>query len=103
MYTHPKVHSLSANAFRVHIGALLHSSLQLTDGKISSAALYSLTVPGMKKMETYATELVDACLWLDIGAEGWQINDYLDFNPCRADVLAKRKKEAERKAAQRAK
>jgi len=99
MYHNPKVLNLSTPAFRVHIGALLHSAQQLTDGHITKPALFTLLVPDIKKKPPIvAAELCMAGLWTEVGKSEWLINDYLDYNPSRAEVLAKRDADRKRKA-----
>ncbi len=99
MYTHPKVINLSSPAFRVHVGGLLHSAQQLTDGEITLAALYSLVLPDMKKKpQVIAAEITAANLWTQTGDDTWVINDYLEYNPSRNEVLTKREADRKRKA-----
>ena len=102
MYRNPKVHGLTSDGFRVHVGGLLHCCQQLTDGLVSTPALYSLFCPGMRDIGDVASELVSAGLWGQVEG-GWQINDFLEFNPSRAEVVERREADAARKRASRRK
>jgi hypothetical protein len=87
-------------AFALHTLALLHSARYLTDGHIDrefvDETLDTLKVRG-KARQTVVQALLECGQWDETPA-GWLIHDYLDHNPRRADVEAKRAKDAERKA-----
>lgn len=85
-----KVIGLSADAFRLYVEALCYCGKNLTDGLVPTAALRRLWAP-----ET-AAELVEAGLW-DTAEGGYEVNDYLAYNPSRAKVEDDREKAAERK------
>ena len=98
-YRNPKILELSTPAFRIHIGALLHCAQNLTDGEVTMAALLGLMVPDIrKKPKNIASELVAAGLWAETADGVWAIADYLEYNPARADVVAKREADRKRKA-----
>lgn len=96
MGRHPKVGPLSDAAFRLHINALLHCSEYLTDGRIKSANVETLTRHKNKK-ELIDGELVPAGLWEPM-VGGFEIHDYLDWNLSKAQVEA-RKESAKVRAA----
>ena len=86
--THPKVVSLSNEAYRLYIDALCYSSLHQTDGQISSnllAHIASKIEAEVRGTDCEATateisdELVNAGLW-EKDANCWKIHDYLDYN-----------------------
>lgn len=77
---HPKVASLSDSAFRLHVGAICYAARFLTDGRIPFAVL-----PRLGGTEATERELIAAGLWEEAEG-GWEIHDYLDFNPSRATV-----------------
>ncbi len=85
---HPKMLRVGDRAFRFHILALCWSSRQLTDGFIPASYggrpndLLELTEAGL-------LEPVDG---------GYQIHDYLDYNPSRERVLSDRAAARERSA-----
>lgn len=93
MPTHPKISGLTDRAFRVHIGGLCYCGRYLTDGFVPSSALRSIGGTAKK-----AQELVDARLWAVV-AGGYEINDYLVYNPSRVQVEAGRESRRSRAAA----
>lgn len=91
--SHRKIALLSDRAFRLHVAAICWCAENLTDGRITDRELTLVTrVRGVKAT---AKQLEDAGLW-DRTDDGWAIHDYLDYNPSRDQVLADRKKNAER-------
>lgn len=91
--SHRKIALLSDRAFRLHVSAMCWCAENLTDGRISDRELALVTrVRGVKAT---AKQLEDAGLW-DRTDDGWEIHDYLDYNPSREQVLIERKKSAER-------
>lgn len=92
MPDHPKVAGLSAVAFRVHVTGICYCARHLTDGFIPKGAV-----------KTFATkralsELVDARLWRESVAAGYEINDYLDYNPSKENVVTEREARRDRAA-----
>lgn len=86
---HPKVALLSPRAIVAHLRWILWCNRHLTDGLIPKAM-----VP-----KRDARDLHEAGLFDDAG-DHWQVHDYLDYSPSRAEVEAKR--EAARKRMKRA-
>lgn len=80
---HPKVAGLTDSAFRTHMRAICYAARYLTDGAIPTSVLRSI---GPRRA---ATELEAAELWTKTD-HGWQINDYLDYNPSREEVEQRR-------------
>lgn len=99
-WSHPKLERLSDKAFRLYIRGLGYCSQHLTDGVIDVAGIRTLGQSSMSNKTI--SELTDAGLWIG-GIGHYLVNDYLEYNPSRVDVLERRRKEAEKKAAQRAK
>lgn len=91
--SHRKIALLSDRAFRLHVSALCWCSENLTDGRISDRELP--LVAKIRNVKATAQQLADAGVW-DRTDSGWEIHDYLDYNPSRDQVLAERKKNAER-------
>ncbi|GAA2199837.1 hypothetical protein [Streptomyces bangladeshensis] len=91
--SHRKVALLPDRAFRLHVSAICWCSENLTDGRIADRELP--LVAKIRGLKATAQQLVDAGLWDRIEG-GWEIHDYLDYNPSRAQVIAERKKNAER-------
>jgi hypothetical protein len=91
--SHRKVALLSDRAFRLHVSALCWCSENLTDGRIADRELP--LVAHVRGIKATAQQLEAAGVW-DRADGGWVIHDYLDYNPSREQVLAERKKNAER-------
>lgn len=91
--SHRKIALLSDRAFRLHVSAICWCAENLTDGRISDREL--ALVAHVRSIKTIAMQLEDAGLWDRIDG-GWEIHDYLDYNPSRDQVLSDRKKNAER-------
>ena len=91
--SHRKVALLSDRAFRLHVSAICWCAENLTDGHIADRELPLIT--RLRNVKATAKQLEDAGLW-DRSDAGWFVHDYLDYNPSRDQVLAERKKNAER-------
>lgn len=105
-----KVRPLSDAGFRLDVSAICWCSEQLTDGRIARDELAQ--VSDVRQPGKAATELVrrgrwhlagqgcgtDACPTGE-GDDGWQIHDYLVYNPTKATVLARRDADNRRKRA----
>lgn len=96
--SHRKVALLSDRAFRLHVSALCWASENLTEGKILDRELS--VIARVRGAKTAAKELETAGLW-DRADDGWQIHDYLEYNPDRARVQAEREANAARQQAWR--
>jgi hypothetical protein len=91
--SHRKIALLSDRAFRLHISAICWCAENLTDGRISDREL--TLVASVRGMKATAKQLEDAGVWDRVDG-GWEIHDYLEYNPSRDQVIAERKKNAER-------
>ena len=89
----PKVRPLSDRAFRLYVAGLCHCGSHLTDGLIERHKVGALLPKVTKPM---VQELIDACLWLE-HADGYEVKDYLKYNPTREQVMREREAAAERK------
>ncbi|MGS2588051.1 hypothetical protein [Streptomyces hebeiensis] len=94
--SHRKVALLSDRAFRLYISALCWSSENLTEGRILDRELP--LVSRVRGPKSAAAELETAGLW-DRAKDGWEIHDYLEYNPDRARVQADRSANAARQKA----
>lgn len=97
--SHRKVALLSDRAFRLYVSALCWSSEALTEGRIADREL-PLVAPRLRGVKGAAAELETARLW-DRVEGGWDIHDYLTYNPDRARVEADRAANAARQKAWR--
>jgi hypothetical protein len=84
-----KIADLSDGAFRLHVKALCRCARAENDGKFSAKVASEM---GSSKR---IGELVDSGLWRII-PEGYEIKDYLHYNPSRAQLEAKRQATRER-------
>lgn len=97
---HAKALRAGNAAMGVWVRAGSQCGKQLTDGFIDREVALTIGRPADVK------RLVDAGLWEPAevdGRPGWRFHDFLERNPSREEVEAKRKEEADRKAAWRAK
>lgn len=90
---HPKVIDLSDRAFRLHMAALCHCARNLTDGFLSERAL-RVTCALTSASRKHVVELRDVGLWLQLET-GWEIKDFLDYNPDAQTVKELREKRRE--------
>lgn len=74
---------------------VLYSRRALTDGFIPRLVVPSLVI-GLHTPYKHATRLVEVGLWHD-AVGGYQIHDYLDWNPTKAAIGAYRKADRDRK------
>lgn len=94
-----KVRRLSDAAHRIWTDSIIYSCEHLTDGQIEPADFEEIALSRHKKAKI-AAELEAAGLWTPAG-DGWVINDFGEFNPSRAQVVAKRERDAARQALKR--
>lgn len=87
---HPKIAALSSPAFRAHVLALCYCNRNLTDGYIPLSVAKMLTGSARR-----LTELVEGELWERDENGGYQIHDYLEYNPPREWVEDQRKKRSD--------
>lgn len=95
---HPKYEELELEHFGLMACAIAYCTRNLTDGKVSYAAVrkFGRTMKGVR----LAKKLVDLGIWREVDG-GWEIVGFLDHNPSRAEVLAKREDARRRKDAYR--
>src|SRR3990167_8067514 len=88
---HPKVAEISDAAFRGYITSLCYASRFLTDGFVPSAMAKRFAPAKV------INELIERALW-EPTELGIRIHDYLQYNPDRESILAKRAADSARKA-----
>lgn len=92
--SNPKVALLSDAAFRLWFTAICYSCEHLTDGEIQRDVPAILTrAPSGAKLRACIRELVDRGLWRET-ENGWEVHDFLDWNPSGEQVRAKREARA---------
>ena len=115
MSEHPKVIAAGPLAAWLHVCALQYASRNLTDGFIPRRAVPTLVnfdgvsvcvasisgglagVGDDVHAEALAEILVEVGLWERVD-RGYQIHDYLQFQPSKESILAQRRQNAERQA-----
>lgn len=90
LYSHPKWLAASKGARALWTSAGSWSAGQLLDGYVPESALRILD--GTKRE---AEDLVRVGLWERADA-GWRFHGWIDFQPTRASVVEKRRKDADR-------
>jgi hypothetical protein len=86
-------------ALGLHLLAMSYCAGQLTDGLVDDEFVDE-KIPAARERDQVTAALVESGLWAR-ETDGWRINDWHDYNPTRAEVLDRRRKDAERKHARR--
>ena len=95
-FSHPKVIDRSKDAKLLYMASLTYCAANLTDGYLSPAAL-RLAAAMVDVPAGVAQELVSAGLWTRC-ENGYQIHDYLEYNPSAEEVKQQRADNARRQA-----
>lgn len=90
---HPKVMAAGPAASWLYVCALTYANRLLTDGYIPATQVRKLA--DVDNAMALAERLVEVNLWERVD-DGFQIHDFLDYNPSREKVLAERDAAAER-------
>lgn len=93
--THPKIVKAGPAAAWFWLCAVCYCREHLTDGLIPSGMMQSLA-PGVTNGKALASRLVEAGLW-HARDDGYEIHDFLTWNPSRAEVEDKRAQDRDRK------
>lgn len=97
--THPKIANAGPAAAWLWFCGVCYCREHLTDGFIPKAVVGSLAM-NLSSPFRHAARLVEVRLWEDAEG-GYQVHDFLDWNPSRADVQNARTSEADRKRTER--
>ena len=90
---HPKMEQVGPLGLALHVAALCYCSRHLTDGHIPAGKVPRLlNLPSWRKA---VAGLVDAGAWEEVPG-GYQLHDYLHYQPSRAEVEAERTKARDR-------
>ncbi len=92
--THPKMHKAGLAGWLAFCG-ICYCREHLTDGIIPREAVQTLA-PGLTTPYKHAAKLVEIGLWHQ-HSEGFEVHDFLDWNPSKTDVAAGRDWETQRK------
>jgi hypothetical protein len=87
MADHPKIMQLSHGAFRVQVEGLCYANRNLTDGFVPRLFAH-------RHGKRFAVELVTSGVWEQTDG-GYQIHDFHDYQPTKAEVLELREKRAQ--------
>ncbi len=93
-----KLSKLSTSAICLDMAGIIYAARELRDGHLSNRDVLVLEqLLDIKSFPKVARELVDAQRW-DVEGDGFAIHDYLDYQPSREEVMAKREKDRDRKS-----
>lgn len=95
---HPKIHEVGPIAAWLHVAALCYCARHLTDGRVPSRVVRGLI--DAPRPRVLVDKLVSSGLWDEVEG-GYEIHDYLDYQPSRERVLAEREAAAERQRRRR--
>lgn len=99
LHAHPKFRAAWESdpaAGSIWIAALTWSAAYLRDGAVDDLFLRAWFRSRTRQAHV-VDALVDAVLWEPNGAGGWQIHDWADYNPTRAQTEERRRLDAARK------
>lgn len=91
--THPKLLAAGAEPAWLFVAGLGWCNQHLTDGMIPKDTVPVLS--NVKSPARCAARLVEAGLWIDRGKE-YEVHDFLDYQPSKAQVLSQRDAQRER-------
>lgn len=94
-FRHRKTIAAGNGAAYLFLAGLAYCNEQLTDGLIPKDAVGMLVKPS-KDLPALATRLVEVGYWHDEGS-AYRVHDYLHYQKDRDSILAKRRKDSERK------
>lgn len=89
---HPKIEALPRDSVCLHLAGICFSARTLSDGFVPADRVRRLQDRVTRRM---VNDLVRVGVWLEVDG-GYQIKDYLEYNPSRAKVLTSRAAAAER-------
>lgn len=105
-YDNPRIVRIakrSHGAVGLHARAISYCAKHLTDGHILADIVQGFA-PLQRDRENMVKVLIEETAWYENEkGDGFILHDYLDQNPSRAEVEAKRAEDRERKRKQRAK
>ena len=101
---HLKLRRAGTGGFALWTASIVWCSRHLTDGFIPADMLHDIWRPVGESFDAEAAcaRLVAAGLWDEVEG-GWQVHDYLDYNPRREDAIRAREQAADRQRRRRSK
>ena len=97
-YSHPKIRKAwrMRASIGLHVLAISYCADHSLDGKLP-AEFAEDQLPDPDERDAAVTALIDAGLWKRNG-QGFEVHDFLAYNPSRADLTAQREADRQRKA-----
>jgi hypothetical protein len=96
-----KVRKVGPNGIALYVSGLCYCSRQLSDGIIPDAAVPIIAeMVGVRTHRSVSQALTKARLWKRVRG-GYQVPDYLKFNPSREEISRKREESRKRQQAWR--
>ena len=96
LHGHPKALAAGLEAMGLWVVGLSYCGQYLTNGHLTRPAASRLAGG---RLDELSARLVASRLWdLDPSGDGWQIHDFLEFNPSRVEVLAQREGLSQKRA-----
>lgn len=98
-HSHPKPRmawGLSPASIGLHAFALSYAGNYETNGAVPAWFVESV-IPDAAERQSALDALVTSGLWQRVG-EGFEIHDFLEFNPSKEQLADKRKRDRDRKA-----
>jgi len=94
-----KLATLSTSAIALDMAGIIYSARELRDGLLSTSDVVAIAaLIHLGRWKPVADELVDARRWAVLTpGGGWEIHDYLEYQPSREKVLAERSAARDRK------
>lgn len=98
-FSHPKIVAAGRDARDLYLAGLLHCNRHLTDGFIGTEYLRRLAADAeIDNVKRAVSRLVENNLW-HVVEKGYQVHDFLDYNPSAEKVRAEKRATIERKSA----
>lgn len=95
----PKLAQLSTAAIALDMASIIYSARDLRDGRLTVSDVQAVAaLIHLRHWESAAAELVAQRRWT-VTPGGWEIHDYLDYQPSRERVLAERTAARDRRKA----
>lgn len=95
---HRKVRRLTDAAFRLHTTAIAMCARDETDGLVTLEDIGEM--PSIKRPERSIEQLLAHGLW-EVVDGGWEVHDFLEYNPSHEQKVRDRARAAERQRARR--
>lgn len=93
-----KLKAMPTPAIALDMAGIIFSSRELRDGLLTLKDVQTVAAfVGVREWRRYAELLCSVNRWINRGRNGYEIHDYLEFQPSRDEVLAQREADRTRK------